>query len=181
MLKQMSAAAAMIAVLNATSLQAAETRQCIPAETAAALITYALPGALVALRTKCTASLPATAPLLQADSAQMQKYEVASEKAWPKAIPAIKSMVGQDFPANLEMDAFRPFIDAMVPAMLVQEVKTKDCPTIDKVYGLLEPLPAENLASLTVMLAQLGRDDNKVGGDKENEKSPFNICKGPVE
>ena len=176
MLKQISAASAMVLLLNATSLQAAETAQCIPAETAASLITYALPGALGALRTKCTASLPATAPLLQVNSAQMKKYVAASNNAWPKAKPAIRSMVGRDFPANMEMDAFRPFIDAMVPAMLVEEVKTKDCPTINKVYGLLEPMPPENLALLTVMLAQLDR-----GKDKQSKKGPFNICQGAVE
>jgi len=176
MVKYISAAAATIALLNTTSLQAAEVRKCIPAEAAESLITYALPGALGALRTKCGTSLPATAPLLQADSAQMQKYKTASAQAWPKAVPAIRSMVGQDFPENVEMDAFRPFIDAMVPAMLVQEVQTKDCLTIDKLYGLLEPMPAANLASLTVTLSQMGRD-----GEKENSNSRFNICKVSVE
>jgi len=176
MFKKISAASAVIALLSATSLQAATPQQCIPPETAESLLTYVLPGALGALRTKCTASLPSNAALLQADSAQVQKYEAASAAAWPKAAPAIKILVGQEFPADIEMDAFRPFIDSMLPAMLVQEINAKDCPTIDKVYSLLEPVPAANLATLTIMLAQLGSDETK-----EDEKDPFNICKAQTE
>lgn len=176
MFKKISTVSAVIALLNATSLHAAEAKQCIPAETAESLITYVLPGALGAVRTKCSESLPATAGLLQVDSAQMQRYEADSQKAWPKASTAIGLLVGQDLPENMEMDAFRPFVDAMIPAMLAQEIKSGDCPTIDKVYGLLEPMPTANLAGLTVMLAQLGNSD----GDK-GRKDPFNICKAPIE
>ncbi|MEP2102375.1 MAG: hypothetical protein ABJP02_12795 [Parasphingorhabdus sp.] len=174
MFKKISAASAMIALTSATSLQAAETKQCIPAETAESLITYVLPGALGAVRTKCSASLPATAALLQVDSEQMRRYEADSQKAWPEASTAIGLLVGQDLPENMEMDAMRPFVDAMIPAMLAQEIKPKDCPTIDKVYDLLEPMPTSNLASLTVMLAQLGSNDSE-----SSRKDPFNICKAP--
>lgn len=176
MFKKLSAASAMIALLSATSLQAAEAKQCIPAETAESLITYVLPGALNAVRTKCSTSLPATAPLLQVDSAQMQKYETASQEAWPEASTAIGLIVGEDLPEDMEMDVMRPFIDAMIPAMLAQEIKSKDCPTIDKVYGLLEPMPTANLAGLTVMLIQLGGND-----EAEDKKDPFNICKAPIQ
>ncbi|GAA0481992.1 hypothetical protein GCM10009096_25320 [Parasphingorhabdus litoris] len=176
MFKKLSAASAMIALITGTSLQAAEAKQCIPAEQAESLITYVLPGALNAVRTKCSGSLPATATLLQVDSAQMQRYEADSQRAWPEASTAIGLLVGQDLPENMEMDAMRPFVDAMIPAMLAQEVKAKDCPTIDKVYGLLEPMPTANLAALTVMLAQLGSND-----EKEGRKDPFNICKAPIE
>ncbi len=176
MFEKISAASAIVALLSATSLQAAETKQCIPVETAESLVTYVLPSALDAVRTKCTSSLPATSALLQVNSVQMQRYETDSQKAWPQASTAIRSMVGQDLPEGLEMDAMRPFVDAMIPAMLAQEIKTKDCPTIEKVYGLLEPMPTANLASLTVMLAQLGSNDKD-----EGRKDPFNICKAPIE
>lgn len=176
MLNKLSATSAIIALLSATSAQAAEPKQCISAETAASLITYVLPGALGAVRTKCSSSLPASAALLQVDSDRMQRYETDSQRAWPEASTAIGLIVGQDFPENLEMDAMRPFIDAMIPAMLAKEIKAKDCPTIEKVYGLLEPMPTANLASLTVMLAQLGSKN-----DPEGRKDPFNICKAPTE
>ena len=175
MLRKISAVSAMIALLSATSLKAAETNQCIPAEKAESLITYILPGALGAVRTKCSNSLPSTSPLLQVDSVQMQKYKQDSQRAWPEASTAIRLLVGQDLPENMEVDALRPFVDAMIPAMLAQEIKSKDCPTINKVYGLLEPLPTKNLAGLTVMLAQLGGDN-----EGERKKGPFNICKPPV-
>lgn len=176
MLSKISAASAIIALIGATSAQAAEPKQCIPAEAAESLITYVLPSALGAVRTKCSGSLPASAALLQVDSERMQRYEADSQQAWPEASTAIELMVGQDLPENLGIDAMRPFVDAMIPNMLAQEIKAKDCPTIDKVYSLLEPMPTANLASLTVMLAQLGSN-----GDEEGKKDPFNICKAPAE
>ncbi len=176
MLRRISTVSAAMALLSATTLQAAETEQCMPPETAESLITYVLPVALDAARTKCASSLPATAALLQVDSEQMQRYVADSQNAWPKASTAVRSLVGQDFPENIEADAFRPFIDAMIPAMLTKEIKEKDCPSIDKVYGLLEPMPTSNIASLTVMLVQLGNNDQDDG-----KKSAFNICKAATE
>lgn len=176
MLRKISTTSAVIALLSATSAQAAEPKQCIPAETAESLITYVLPGALGAVRTKCAGSLPASAALLQVDSERMLRYEADSQRAWPEASAALGLMVGQDLPENLEMDALRPFVGAMIPAMLAQEIKSTDCATIEKVYSLLEPMPTANLASLTVMLAQLGNS-----GNEEGRKDPFNICKIPVE
>lgn len=176
MLKKISTVSAVLALLNATALQAAEAEQCMTPETAESLITYVLPVALDAARNKCASSLPATAALLQVDSAQMQRYVADSQDAWPKASTAIGLLVGQDLLENMEVNAFRPFIDAMIPAMLTKEIKEKDCPSIDKVYGLLEPMPTSNIASLTVMLVQLGNNDKEDG-----KKSSFNICKAAPE
>ncbi|MEH6756632.1 MAG: hypothetical protein V7676_03880 [Parasphingorhabdus sp.] len=175
MLRKISAATALMALVSATSLQAAEAKQCISSETAESLITYILPAALGAVRNKCSASLPSGSLLLKSDSVQMERYKADSQQAWPKASTAIRLLVGQDLPENMDINALRPFVDAMIPTMLAQEIKSKDCPTIDKVYGLLAPLPTANLAGLTVMLAQLG--SNK---DSEGKKDPFNICKAPI-
>ncbi|MEP3224543.1 MAG: hypothetical protein ABJO01_01100 [Parasphingorhabdus sp.] len=177
MRKKITYVSAIFVMLNATAAQAQQNQKCISPETAQSFITYVLPGALDAVRKQCANNLPADAAILQLDSPQLEKYQTDSEKAWPKASVAIRSMIGDRLPAEMDMDAFRPFVDAMVPAFLSQEIKTSDCPTINKVYRLLEPLPTVNLASLTVMLAQLG------GKDEENssDKSPFNICKTPSE
>lgn len=176
MLKKFASISAAIALLSGTTVQAAEPGQCMSPETAESLITYVLPVALDAARNKCASSLPATAALLQTDSAQMQRYVEASQKAWPEAGTAIGLLVGQDLPENMDVEALRPFIDAMIPAMLTKEIKEKDCPSIDKVYKLLEPLPTSNIASLTVMLVQLGNNDKE-----GSEKSAFNICKAGTE
>src|SRR5690554_7021916 len=76
MFKKISAASAVIALLSATSLQAATPQQCIPPETAESLLTYVLPGALGALRTKCTASLPSNAALLDRKSTRLNSSHV---------------------------------------------------------------------------------------------------------
>ncbi|WP_422343821.1 hypothetical protein [Parasphingorhabdus sp.] len=179
MFRKLSGAAAIIALINSTSIQAAETGQCISAEAAESLITYVIPGALGAVRSSCADSLPATAALLQSNSDQMQRYEEASRNAWPQASLAMRSMFGEDLPEDIGIDVVRPFVDAMIPALIAQEVKPADCPNINKVYTLLEPMPTANLASLTVMLAQLGKDSDVEG--ESRRKDPFNICKDAAE
>ena len=86
-------------------------------------------------------------------------------------------------PADLDLDSLRPFVEAMIPAMLADEIKPKHCSPINRFYELLEPMPAENLSAMTVMLVQLTADDKKkpdAEPDAENTKDkrdPFNICK----
>lgn len=173
MLRKAAITVAAASLMHGTVLQAAVTEQCVPPEKAEALITYILPAALTAVGSKCSDSLPETAPLLQTNSSRFEQLSIDSEAAWPEARDVIGLMAGQKFPEGMDMDVMRPMVDAMIPAMLTQEFKTKDCPTIDRVYGLLEPLPSANIAGLTILLAGLGKEDGK--------KDPFNICKMPEE
>ena len=173
MLRKFAITVAAASLLNGIAAQAAAAEQCVPAEKAEALITYILPAALTAVGSKCTDSLPANAPLLQRDSDRFERLSADSDAAWPEARDVIGLIAGQEFPEGMNMDVMRPMVDEMIPAMLTQEIKVKDCPTIDKIYGLLEPLPSANVAALTIMLAQLGNDEGK--------KDPFNICKMPEE
>ncbi|MEM8918889.1 MAG: hypothetical protein AAGE37_08525 [Pseudomonadota bacterium] len=168
-MKKFATILGMVALVLGPAAVAAEKGSCVPPEKAEALITYLLPGSLKAVGTKCSATLPATASLLQVDSEQFARYQDASDQAWPDAQDVIGLLAGEDLPEGMDMNAFRPMIDAMIPAMVTQQLKPKDCPTIERVYNLLEPLPSANVASLTVMLIQLG--------SSSREKDPLNICK----
>ena len=164
----MTAAACLL--VNSTA-QAAETKSCIPEENAEALIIYMLPGAIKTAQKKCSPVLPVEASLLQSDSDQFQKYVIASDAAWDDAKEAISSMAGSDLPEGLDVNLMKPLLDGLMTAMLADEIKPKHCENINQVYELLEPLPAENLGGLTLMLAKLGSKDDK--------KSKFNICRAP--
>lgn len=159
----------MVALVHGPAAAATDAGSCVPPEKAEALITYILPGSLKAVGTKCSATLPATASLLQVDSEQFARYQYASDQAWPDAQDVIGLLAGEKLPEGIDLNALKPMVDAMIPAMLIQEIKPKDCPTIERVYNLLEPLPSTNVASLTVMLIQLG--------SSSREKDPLNICK----
>lgn len=168
-MKKLAMALAMTALVNGTALQAAEPAPCIPPEQAEDLVTYLLPAALQAAGTKCAASLPATAAMLQTDSAQYAKYQHSAEQAWPGAKLVISVLAGDKFPKDLDLDSIRPMVDAMIPTMIAGEIKPGDCETIDQFYTLLEPLPSANLASLTVLIIQQATNDKL--------EDPLNICK----
>ncbi len=168
MRKTIATFAAIAALISTTAAKAADAAQCVPPEKAEALVTYLLPAAVKAVQSKCSLNLAADAPLMQIDSAQYQKYVSAADAAWPEAKSVIGVIAGERLPEGVDVDTLRPFIEAMVPALLGNEIKAKDCGTIDRVYGLLEPLPTSNLSSLAVMLAMLGSKDDK--------DSKFNIC-----
>ncbi|VAV97358.1 hypothetical protein MNBD_ALPHA04-897 [hydrothermal vent metagenome] len=168
MRKLITALAATAAMVSTTSVQAADAAKCVPPEKAEALVTYLLPAAIETAQSKCSLNLSGDAPLLQRDSAQFQKYVTASDEAWPEAKGVIRQVVGERLPEGVDIETLRPFIEAMVPALLEKEIKPEHCETIDKVYGLLEPLPTSNLSSLAIMLAVLG--------SKNDKNSKFNIC-----
>lgn len=168
-MKKLAMALAMTALINGTALQAAETAQCIPPEQAEDLVTYLLPAALDAAGTKCATNLPPSAAMLQTDSAQYAKYQHSAEQAWPGAKQVIGVLAGDKFPKDMDLEAVRPMIDAMIPTMIAGEIKPGDCETIDQFYTLLEPLPSANLAGLAVLIIQQATD--------KKEKDPLNICK----
>lgn len=183
MLKKIAAIATIAGLLCTTSAQAGEAAQCLPPEKAEALFSYALPIVIGTARTQCADILPASAPLLREDSRQFQKYVTASDEAWPDAKDTIAIFTDNKLPADLDLDSLRPFVEAMIPAMLADEIKPKHCSTINRFYELLEPMPAQNLAAMTVMLVQLTAEDKKQpdadsDAEKARDKSnPFNICK----
>lgn len=172
MISPLSSLIAITSLLATTSAQATEAPACIPEENAQALILYVLPSAIKTAQSKCSTALPPEASLLQTNNPQFQKYLKASAASWDGAKDAFAALAGDKLPEGVDIDAMRPLFDVMIPAMLENEIKTEHCETINHVYDLLEPLPAENLGGLTIFFAKLGGKDDK--------ESKFNICKVPA-
>ncbi|MEH6791898.1 hypothetical protein [Parasphingorhabdus sp.] len=163
---------AMIGLTQSAVAQSAETAACLSVVQAEALVTYLLPKAIDASRTKCAASLTATSPLMVQNSRRLSEYRAASDTAWPQAKQAVNVLAGERLPANMDDAMLRPIADAMFTQLIGNEIKPKDCSVIDKIYGDLEPMPSSNVASLLVTIVQVAAKDGK--------KQNIPVCKAPA-
>jgi hypothetical protein len=146
--------------------------RCLNVKQAEALVTYLLPKAVDASRVKCSASLPATSPLMIQNSERLARYQAASETSWPQAKNAVKLLAGTNFPMEMDDALLRPIADALFTQLIGAEIKPKDCALIGKIYGDLAPMPSANLASLAVTVVQATA--------KEDRKQGIPICKIPA-
>ena len=62
-------------------------------------------------------------------------------------------------------------LDAIIEGMVAQEIPTEKCGQIDRVIGLLAPLPAQNTADLIAVVLGIAGKSGKAQTDK------FSICK----
>jgi len=171
-IRKIALGGAILSLLHAGSLQAAETEKCLTIEQAEALVIYLLPKGVEAGRAQCAESLPATSALMMSNSEQLAKYNAASEGAWPAAKSAVGILAGKGLPTDIDDALLRPIADAMFTQMIGKEIKPKDCLLIDKIYADLEPMPPANIASLTVTIMQAATKDDK--------KQDIPICKVPA-
>ncbi|QJB68219.1 hypothetical protein [Parasphingorhabdus halotolerans] len=160
---------ALVGLISATTAQATTVQKCLTVPQAEGLVTYLLPTAVEATRTKCATTLPATAALLKPNSEQLAKYKAAAQTAWPKAKAAVGVLAGDQLPRGISDDFLRPMADAMFTQMIGSEIKPKDCAIIDKIYSSLEPMPSANLATLAIAIVQ--------ESIKEDKAQKIPICK----
>lgn len=170
--RSLTAGLAIFGLVHSATAQATQVEQCLSVAQAEALVTYLLPTAVQASRSKCAATLPATSSLLKENSAQLAKYRAASEGAWPKAKSAVSVLAGEKLPPEIDDALLRPIADAMFSQLIGEEIKPKDCNMIAKIYSDLEPMPSSNLASLAITIVQAATKDDK--------KQDIPICKAPA-
>ena len=152
---------AIIGLSQSAVAQSAQAANCLSVVQAEALVTYLLPKAVDAGRTKCAASLPASSPLMIQNSERLAKYRAASETAWPRAKNAVNVLAGGTLPPDMDDALLRPIADAMFTQLIGNGIKPKDCAVIGKIYGDLEPMPSSNLASLAITIVQATAKDGK--------------------
>lgn len=171
-MKKLALGSAIVAIMQGGIAQAQESKPCLTVVQAQALITYLLPKAVDAGRSKCGATLSPTSRLMANNSEQLARYKAASEEAWPMARKAVDVMAGDRLPPETDDALVRPIADAMFTQMIGKEIKPKHCATIDKVYSDLSPMPSANIASLAVTIIQAATE-----GDKDQD---IPICKAPA-
>ena len=166
--RAIGAATALWLGLAATSAQAATASVCIGEDQAAAVMAVAMPDILTAIGKTCESRLPPGATLRAGLPALMTRYSAEATSAWAPAKDALIK-IGGDSLKNVDADLLHPLIGTLIAPMVTKDVKPSDCPQIDRVAGLLAPLPAHNSAALVVAIYQL------VSAEKK-QSLPFTIC-----
>jgi hypothetical protein len=150
---------------------------CLTPAEVTALSTYALPGAIASAGKTCAPALPTTAWLPAHGAELAARYDPGKQRAWPAAKAAFLKMSQATSPeaavlfATMPDDSLRPMADAALSGIIASKVKPDACPSIDRVFALLSPLPAENTAELIALAVGLG---SKAG---EARLGRFSICK----
>jgi hypothetical protein len=167
---RLAAAAALLGIGASASAQTAlRAEACVTPPAAEALFLTVAPDALRRVGQLCAASLPPSALLRRQPGNLIGRYAAESEAAWPRARAALGSIAG-DASEMLNSDLARPLLTTLVGELLAKEVNPADCPVIDRILTLVEPLPPRNAAALVVTIVQLAQ--------KPGRKSPLTICSG---
>ncbi len=153
---------------------------CVPKEQAKALVVYALPEALAALRTRCEAHLAETSPLMTRDIEVEDAWANAADMAWPDAKLAVKALMGPDSGflfAALDDEALQQIAHLIIAEAIGDKVSPDSCGDIGYIYGEIKPLPVENFANLAVFVIRKSQAD-KADGDEagDSDDNGFAIC-----
>lgn len=164
-------------ILAATALLTASTASaqapaCIPQPEAEALFLALAPAMIGSVAATCAPVLPANAILRRSSAALTAKYAAESEVAWPRAKEGLRKLLGPDGGQMVDSELARPMVTAMVAPMLAKEVKAKDCPNIDRVLTLIDPLPARNTAALIVAILDMSGQARA----KPGRKAGLSLC-----
>jgi hypothetical protein len=169
MKKLTSAAIALWMGMAATTAQAAtEAQPCLTEAEAQSLITAVLPDVFQQVGRTCSSVLPENATLRGGLPPLVARYQAPADLAWPQALAAFGKIGGKDM-AGIDPRLLRPMMGPMIAGAIAQDIKPRDCPTIDRAIGLMSPLPPANTAGLIVLIAS-------VAGGKDKKDSPFSIC-----
>lgn len=160
-MRRFTAVAAAVLALTPAVAQAAEPPCLSPAEFTS-LAEYALPSIITGTTQRCTQTLGANAYLPRNGAQLIQRYAQRRPAAWPSAKAAfLKLSAATNADANrvistLPDTSLQQMLDSLLAGMISQQVPLNRCGTIDKVIGLLSPLPAQNTAELIALAVGLG-------------------------
>ena len=167
--------AALLATLPGLA-QAAQQACLTPAE-ASSLAAYALPAAITGTTKRCAPSLSSTAFLPKGGAQLASRYAARKVQNWPAAKAAFFKIGGTSknessaLLKNLPDPSLQQMLDAIVEGMVAQQIPTEKCGEIDRIVGLLAPLPAQNTADLIAVALGLAGKSGQAKTDK------FAICK----
>jgi hypothetical protein len=173
-MRKLATLAAVLLTVAPGMAQAAQ--QCLTPAEASSLAAYALPAAISGTTKRCAPSLSPSAFLPRGGAALASRYAARKTQNWPAAKAAFFKIgsskdEGSALLKTLPDPSLQQMLDAIIEGMVAQEIPLAKCGDIDRVVGLLAPLPAQNTADLiAVVLGLTGKS-----GKAQTEK--FAICK----
>ena len=139
---------ALLLALAATPATA--QRPCVSDAEAQAFASVALPEIVRETGRVCAAALPATSLVRRPTGPFLAKYDAEADRAWPLARAAIVKLSDPAIELLLQSSYARPLITSLLVPQLVGRIAIADCPVIDRLTTLLEPLPPRNTAGIVV-------------------------------
>jgi hypothetical protein len=161
------------------SASAAEPPCLTPAEFTS-LAGYALPSIITGTAQRCATTLPPAAYLRTDGTALAARYAGQKAKHWPSAKAAFLKLSGAtNADANklfrdMPDASLQGILDATMEGMISQQIPLKRCGVIDRLVGLLSPLPPENTAELIAVAVGLGAKTD--ANTKRTKVGKLSIC-----
>ena len=165
--------------LSANAAQAAQTTEaaCMTEAEVEAILLLVLPDIVRGITETCKPALPANAYLLTKGEALAAKFEAEAEATRPAMLTAVGKMIGIKG-KDLPLDAMATVMKAVVGPKLSQDLKVKDCPNIDRMFGYLDPMPVRNVSGLFTTILDMTANDTRRQRAAAKPRSAFpNICK----
>jgi hypothetical protein len=155
---------------------AAQQQQCLTPAEASSLAAYALPAAITGTSKRCAPALGSGAFLPRGGAELASRYAARKAQNWPAAKAAFFKIGGgaKDESSavlkNLPDPSLQQMLDAIIEGMVAQQIPVSKCGEIDRIVGLIAPLPAQNTADLIAVVLGLAGKSGQAKTDK------FAIC-----
>lgn len=153
------------------------TLPCVSQRDAEAIVTSVMPDVIDNLGQMCAPVLPPSALLRQSSGPFIARYRAQADLAWPAVQDNLGRMLGDSAGAGMLFGSSlaRPLIGTLIAPVLTRSLQPADCPRIERIAELIEPLPAANAAPLFVQVFQLTESKRR----DRNTKPGLTICEGP--
>ena len=147
---------------------------CVSRAEAADMVLFMLPTFVDRVGDRCRNSLPQTSFLTSNGRAFAERVRREGGDRWPSARNVLKRIAGDRIPPFLGDETLRRMSLEAIGAKIIEDVKTKDCEAIDEAFGLLAPLPVDNIGRLGALFVAEG------GSRKDNSSGvAFTVCPSP--
>lgn len=171
-LKKLAAGAALLAF----STQAAAQQACLTNAEAETVVQAMLPSVISNVSEQCGAFLPANANLIARSELLGERYTPAADAARAQAAGiALRMLDDEDAGKALDTESGGELVlgifEMGIAVALAEAMDTSSCSIADRIFTVLEPLPATNFSSLLVLLIELGGPN-----DDDGSPRPFSIC-----
>jgi hypothetical protein len=160
-MRRLSTLTAVFLTIAPTVAAAAEPPCLSPAEFTS-LAEYALPSIITGTSQRCVSALSSDAYLPREGAQLAERYSQRKPAAWPGAKAAFMKLSqttnaeAGNLIRTLPDASLQQMLGSLMEGMVAQQVPLDRCGTIDRVIGLLAPLPAQNTAELIALTVGLG-------------------------
>ena len=172
---KLSSRIAAFAAMCALPAQAMAQSACLTRADAQTVMVAMLPSVVETLHTSCAPYLLPSAGLIARGPELAARYDMSAAGARGEAGRIAASIIENDADTEifeyLSGDMVLDMFEAAVTSQFAGSLDASSCATANDFFGALEPLPADNLATLAVLLMEIGMRDDEPG-----EGPPLRLC-----